>query len=99
MSLNYELVQQQAYCNWCRNVMVMSEPITEANFIDTGKKYPALYCSSCLANDFRKSQPKTCINPDTLDEINIEDLPDVNNNNNNRGSKQEETPEAKIAET
>jgi len=55
--------------------MVMSEELTEANFVDTGKKYPALYCSSCLAVEFRKSQPKTAINPDTLDEILIEELP------------------------
>jgi hypothetical protein len=77
MSINYELIQQQGRCNWCRNPMVMSEPLTQANFVETGKKYPALYCSSCLAIEFRVKQPKTCINPDTLDEINIEDLPDA----------------------
>jgi hypothetical protein len=77
MSYNFDLIREQAFCNWCRNPMVMSEEITEANFVDTGKKYPALYCSSCLAIEFRKSQPKTAINPDTLDEIILEDLPDA----------------------
>jgi hypothetical protein len=96
MSINYELIQQQARCNWCRNVMVMSEPVTQANFVDTGKKYPALYCSSCLAIEFRVKQPKTCINPDTLDEINIEDLPadadaaaTANENNKEKEEKSE----------
>lgn len=76
MTYNYELIQQQAHCNWCRNLMVMSEPISEANFVDTGKKYPALYCSNCLRVEFRVKQPKSCINPDTLDEYSIESLPD-----------------------
>jgi serine protease inhibitor len=56
--------------------MVMSEPLSEKNFVDTGKKYPALYCSNCLADEFRVKQPKTAINPDTLDEYNIAEMPD-----------------------
>lgn len=57
--------------------MVMSEPLSEANLVDTGKKYPALYCSACLAVPERVKQPKGCINLDTYDEYNIEDLPDA----------------------
>jgi hypothetical protein len=95
MSINYELIQQQAYCNWCRNPMIMSEPVTQANFVETGKKYPALYCSSCLAIEFRVKQPKTAINPDTLDEMNIEDLPDSNAAATSTNEKQEEQKEEK----
>jgi hypothetical protein len=76
-TINYELIQQQARCNWCRNPMVMSEPLSEKNFVDTGKKYPALYCSNCLADEFRVKQPKVAINPDTLDEYNIAEMPDA----------------------
>jgi|SRR5215510_931983 len=81
--LSYEEIQQQAFCNWCRNPMVMSEAITEANFVDVGKKWhpddtknaTALYCSECLANDFRKQQPKAAINRTNLSELNVADLP------------------------
>lgn len=77
MSVNYEAIQQQAQCNWCRNSMLHSEPIGAANFVDVGKKYPALFCSHCLADEFKVRQPKSCINPDTLEEYYyIEELPD-----------------------
>lgn len=75
-SLNYEEIYQKARCNWCRNYLVdVSEPITEANLMDVGKKYPALFCSNCLREEFRTKQPKMCINLTTYDEYYIEDLP------------------------
>ena len=55
----------------------MSEPLSEANFVKTSKKYPALYCSRCLADEFRVRQPKMCFNTTTYDEYYIEALPDV----------------------
>lgn len=73
---NYEEIQQKARCNWCRQDLIYSEPISEANFIDVGKKYPALFCSRCLNDDFRKGQPKMVINLTTYDEYYIEDIPD-----------------------
>jgi hypothetical protein len=76
-------IQQQTYCNWCRNSMTMSEPITEANFVDVGKKWhdsdtenaKALYCSDCLKDPARVRQPKSVIDRVTLAEINVSDLP------------------------
>lgn len=87
--LDYEAIQQKTKCNWCRNLMVMSEPISQANFVDTGKKYPALYCSGCLSKPERVKQPKLCINPDTLDELVLEDLPDVSDNNKEQKATKE----------
>ena len=97
MSYNFDLIREQAYCNWCRNPMVMSEELTQANFVDTGKKYPALYCSRCLNDDFRKSQPKTAINPDTLDEMNLEDLPNYGEEQKENETKQVIVEEPKEA--
>ena len=81
--MELEQIQQQAKCNWCRNPMVISDIITESNFIDVGKKWhdndttnaQALYCSECLADEFRVRQPKSVIDRVTLDEANVSDLP------------------------
>jgi hypothetical protein len=73
---NYEEIQKKGRCNWCREWLIMSEPVTQANLVDVGKKHPALFCSKCLADDFRRGQPKMCFNVITFDEYYIEDLPD-----------------------
>ena len=78
---DFQHIQAVTKCNWCRNEMVMSEPITDANFIATGKKAGgsdlyALYCSDCLAKEDRVKQPKTGINKQTLAEFNLADLPE-----------------------
>ena len=77
---DFQHIQAVTKCNWCRNEMIMSQPITDANFIATGKKAGgsdlyALYCSDCLAKEDRVKQPKTGINKQTLAEFNLADLP------------------------
>ena len=77
---DYQHIQAVTKCNWCRNEMIMSEPITDANFVATGKKAGggdlyALYCSDCLAKEDRVKQPKTGINKQTLAEFNLAELP------------------------
>jgi hypothetical protein len=74
-------VAEKVKCNWCRNPLnVANENVTEASFIDTGKTFgdgsqaTALYCSQCLADPFRVSQPKAALNRKTLDEIDLDDL-------------------------
>ena len=81
--MDFELVQQQTKCNYCRNPMIMSEPISDANFIEikgkylnNGEKATALYCSGCLAVEQRTQQPNLAINKETLEEFNIEQLYD-----------------------
>ena len=76
MEINYQQIQQTNQCNWCRNPLTMSEgELTEANFVDIGNpKYRAVYCSRCLADEFRKRQPKSAINIQTGDEVNVEDI-------------------------
>lgn len=82
--MDYTDIQEKARCNWCLNPMTMSESITEANFVpvkgkraNDGKQAVALYCSSCLANEQRVSQPKAAIDKNTLQEINVQDLPEL----------------------
>ena len=79
-SPDYQHIQSVTKCNWCRNEMIMSEPITDANFVATGKKAGggdlyALYCSDCLAKEDRVKQPKSGINKQTLAEFNLAELP------------------------
>lgn len=81
MALTLVEIQAQARCNWCVNGLKdQIEAITEANFIDTGKTFTdstpatAVYCNECLASDFRTSQPKSVLNRDTLNEIDIAQL-------------------------
>lgn len=93
-SLNYEEIYKKGRCNWCRNFLIdVSEPITEANFMDVGKKYPALFCSNCLAIEFRTKQPKMCFNPQTYDEYYIEDLPSKQEHEAMEQQKQNATQE------
>jgi hypothetical protein len=62
--------------------MIMSEPISDANFIDTGKvfvsngeKAYALYCSDCLAyGDVRTKDPKSALDKQTLEEFSLDRL-------------------------
>jgi hypothetical protein len=77
---DFQHIQAVTKCNWCRNDMIMSEPISDANFIATGRKAGgadlyALYCSDCLAKEDRVKQPKTGLNKQTLAEFNLADLP------------------------
>ena len=76
-TINFEDLQQKTRCNWCLMDMIQSEPMSQANLVDVGKKYPALYCSRCLAMEERVKHPKSVINLQTLDSHNVEDLPDV----------------------
>lgn len=81
-SSSLEVIQQKTKCNWCRRLMVMSEPISDANFIDTGlvfvsngEKGYALYCSDCLAyGDVRTKDPKSALNKETLEEFSLDRL-------------------------
>ena len=80
----FEVIQQKTNCNWCRNLMIMSEPITDANFIqvkgkvmNNGQPAYALYCSSCLALEERVRDPKSAIDKETLQEFNLEGLKDA----------------------
>lgn len=93
-TINYEEIQQKARCNWCREWLIMSEPISEANLVETGKKWPALYCSRCLAIEFRKNSPKMGFNPVTYDEYYIEDLPDKEQEQAAAAAAPEQTEEA-----
>lgn len=53
---------------------------TESNFIDTGKtfdgttKATAPYCTDCLADSFRVSQPKSALNKVTLARVDVSGL-------------------------
>lgn len=74
--MDYSLLQQKTRCNWCRNPMVMSEPVTDANLVDcgyiwNGTPVKSLYCSECLAKEERVKQPKLAMNLDTLEEVDI----------------------------
>lgn len=71
-------IAEKARCNWCRNPLnVAGENVTEDSFIDTGKTFSdgsqatAIYCSQCLADPFRKSQPKAALDRKTLGEIDL----------------------------
>lgn len=82
--ISNEEIQQKCVCNWCRTgLQHTTEKITQKNFVDTGKKFAngekayAVYCNECLASDTRVKQPKSIINLTTLDEINIDEFPDV----------------------
>lgn len=81
MEFDLEQIQQQCRCNWCLNALAnTSGEITDANLIDTGRKFPdgkpayALYCNECLADQNRVKQPKSVLST-ALKEINIESLP------------------------
>jgi hypothetical protein len=83
LSMDFEVMQQKTRCNWCRNLMIMSEPITDANFIlvegkvlNTGENAYALYCSDCLGKQDRVKHPKAAIDKDTLQEFEIDWLED-----------------------
>jgi hypothetical protein len=79
--LSLKEIQANASCNWCRNPL-KNDPanLSEKQFIDTklkfgdGEKAEAVYCSECIEDEFRKSQPKSAINRKTLGEANIEVL-------------------------
>lgn len=81
--------------------MLQSEPIGEANFVKVGnKKWPALYCSSCLAIEVRRNEPKSLINPDTLEEYYyIEELPDKDDNSDVISANRPSSEEAQTTST
>lgn len=75
-SEDYAEIQNKTKCGWCRNPMVMSEPVTDANFVQTdytwhNRPLYALYCSSCLENEVRVKDPKVGIDKETLEEIDV----------------------------
>ena len=64
--------------------MLISEPITDANFIEIkgkvmndGQPAYALYCSSCLAIEQRVKDPKAAIDKETLQEFTLDGLKDA----------------------
>jgi hypothetical protein len=76
-------IQARAFCNWCRRPLQGEDGLSEGNFIDTGKIFPAnqkkayaVFCNTCKDDDFRVKQPKSALNKETLDEVNIELLPE-----------------------
>jgi hypothetical protein len=83
--LTIEQIQLQAFCNWCRNPLVMSDSFAEANFVDIGRKWhdedsdnaQAVYCQMCIGDTFRTSQPKSVIDRTTLEECDVSQLPDL----------------------
>lgn len=78
-----EEIQLTALCNWCRNALVMSSPFSDANFIDAGIKWrssdsdnaEAVYCTDCLADPYRVSNPKFVIDRATLGQGDVTQLP------------------------
>lgn len=95
-------IQARAFCNWCRRPLVdEKENIGESNFVDTGKIFPstqkkayAVYCSDCKNDQFRVKQPKSALNRDTLDETNLEDLPESKQEAKTAEKAREETLKA-----
>lgn len=95
--MELEQIQLLARCNWCRNSLNVAGPgITEANFIDTGKtfsngtKATALYCNECLPNEYRTSNPKAAINRNTLDEIDVSTLTQVQSSDEQQQQQQQQ---------
>lgn len=98
MALDLATIQKQARCNYCRNTLDVAGPgVTESNFIDTGKtfgdgtKATALYCNECLANEYRTSNPKAAINRNTLDEIDVSTLTQVQSSDQDQQQQQQPT--------
>lgn len=83
--LSLEEIQLRALCNWCRNPLVMSEQFDESNFKDIGRKWheddsanaQAVYCGTCINDEFRTGQPKSVIDRTTLDECDVDQLPPI----------------------
>mgnify|MGYP003440769803 CR=1 FL=1 len=91
---SFELIQQKTKCNYCRNLMIMSEPISDANFIEVkgkvmnnGDQAYALYCSGCLAFEERTKDPRMAIDKETLQEFNVESLKDASSSTDNATAK------------
>lgn len=80
-----EEIQLAATCNWCRNLLVMTENFGESNFVDIGRKWhaddtanaEAVYCGDCHGDTFRVSSPKAVIDRETLNTCNVDELPSL----------------------